>query len=171
VDLSIGGQYAFISMVTAIVARDSQSTALAIVTGLACGAALGYMNGRLVRLLRINPLIVTLGVGIVLHGFAFVISSGLSVYGFPGRFVRLGQTYFGPVPLPVVVGGIVFLVSSIVLLRTVGGLRTYAIGGNANAARLSGIAVDRFVTGLFAFNGTMIGLVSVMTIARLAAPR
>ena len=154
VDLSIGGQYAFISMVTAIVARDSQNTALAILTGLACGTALGYTNGRLVRLLRINPLIVTLGVGIVLHGFAFVICSGLSVYGFPGRFVRLGQTYFGPVPLPVVVGGIVFLVASIVLLRTVGGLRTYAIGGNANAARLSGIDVDRFVTGLFAINGT-----------------
>ena len=92
VDLSIGGQYAFISMVTAIVARDSQNTALAILTGLACGTALGYTNGRLVRLLRINPLIVTLGVGIVLHGFAFVICSGLSVYGFPGRFVRLGQT-------------------------------------------------------------------------------
>ena len=169
VDLSIGGQYAFISMVTAIVARDSQNTTLAILTGLACGTALGYMNGRLVRLLRINPLIVTLGVGIVLHGFAFVICSGLSVYGFPGRFVRLGQTYFGPVPLPVVVGGIVFLVASVVLLRTVGGLRTYAIGGNANAARLSGIGVDRFVTGLFAFNGTMIGLVSVMTIARLGS--
>ena len=169
VDLSIGGQYAFISMVTAIVARDSQNTALAILTGLACGTALGYTNGRLVRLLRINPLIVTLGVGIVLHGFAFVICSGLSVYGFPGRFVRLGQTYFGPVPLPVVVGGIVFLVASIVLLRTVGGLRTYAIGGNPNAARLSGIGVDRFVTGLFAFNGTMIGLVSVMTIARLGS--
>jgi ribose/xylose/arabinose/galactoside ABC-type transport system permease subunit len=169
VDLSIGGQYAFIGIVTGIVARDSQNTALAILTGLACGAALGYMNGRLVRLLRISPLIVTLGVGTILHGLAFVISSGLSVYGFPGRFVRIGQTYFGPVPLPVVVGGIVFFVLSVILLRTVVGLRTYAIGGNANAARLSGIEVDRYVTGLFALNGTLIGLVSVMTVARLGS--
>ena len=169
VDLSIGGQYAFIGMVTGIVARDSQNRALAILTGLGCGAVLGYTNGRLVRLLRISPLIVTLGVGTVLHGVAFVISGGVSVYGFPARFVRLGQTYFGPVPLPVVVGGIVFLIVSIALLRTVGGLRTYAIGGNANAARLSGIDVDRYVTGLFAMNGTLIGLVSVMTVARLGS--
>src|SRR5205807_172425 len=169
VDLSIGGQYAFVGMVTGIVARDSQNTTLAILTGLACGAALGYTNGRLVRLLRISPLIVTLGVGTILHGVAFVISGGLSVYGFPGRFVHLGQTYFGPVPLPVVIGGIVFLIVSVALLRTVAGLRTYAIGGNANAARLSGIDVDRYVTGLFAMNGTLIGLVSVMTVARLGS--
>ena len=169
VDLSIGGQYAFIGMVTGIVARDSQNTALAILTGLACGAALGYTNGRLVRLLRISPLIVTLGVGTILHGVAFVISGGFSVYGFPGRFVHLGQTYFGPVPLPVVIGGIVFVIVSVALLRTVAGLRTYAIGGNANAARLSGIDVDRYVTGLFAMNGTLIGLVSVMTVARLGS--
>jgi ribose transport system permease protein/ribose transport system ATP-binding protein len=169
VDLSIGGQYAFIGMVTGIVARDSHNTTLAILAGIACGAVLGYTNGRLVRLLRISPLIVTLGVGTVLHGFAFVISGGLSVYGFPGRFVHLGQTYFGPVPLPVVIGGIVFLIVSVALLRTVAGLRTYAIGGNANAARLSGIDVDRYVTGLFAMNGTLIGLVSVMTVARLGS--
>ena len=169
VDLSIGGQYAFIGMVTGIVARDSQNSALAILTGLGCGAVLGYTNGRLVRLLRISPLIVTLGVGTVLHGVAFVISGGVSVYGFPARFVRLGQTYFGPVPLPVVVGGIVFLIVSVALLRTVAGLRTYAIGGNANAARLSGVDVDRYVTGLFAMNGILIGLVSVMTVARLGS--
>jgi ribose/xylose/arabinose/galactoside ABC-type transport system permease subunit/ABC-type branched-subunit amino acid transport system ATPase component len=169
VDLSIGGQYAFIGIVTGLVARDSHSTVLAILAGLGCGAALGYTNGRLVRLLRISPLIVTLGVGTILHGLAFVISSGLSVYGFPSHFIRLGQTYFGPVPLPVVIGGIVFLVASVVLLRTVAGLRTYAIGGNANAARLSGIEVDRYVTGLFAINGTLIGLVSVMTVARLGS--
>ena len=169
VDLSIGGQYAFIGIVTGLVARDSHNTALAILTGLGCGAALGYTNGRLVRLLRISPLIVTLGVGTVLHGVAFVLCGGLSVFGFPSRFVTLGQTYFGPVPLPVVIGGIVFLVASVVLLRTVVGLRTYAIGGNANAARLSGIDVDRYVTGLFAMNGTLIGLVSVMTVARLGS--
>jgi ribose/xylose/arabinose/galactoside ABC-type transport system permease subunit/ABC-type branched-subunit amino acid transport system ATPase component len=169
VDLSIGGQYAFIGIVTGLVARDSHNTALAILTGLGCGAALGYTNGRLVRLLKISPLIVTLGVGILLHGLAFVVSNGLSVYGFPSRFIRIGQTYFGPVPLPVVVGAVVFLVASVALLRTVVGLRTYAIGGNANAARLSGIDVDRYVTGLFALNGTLIGLVSVMTVARLGS--
>jgi ribose/xylose/arabinose/galactoside ABC-type transport system permease subunit/ABC-type branched-subunit amino acid transport system ATPase component len=169
VDLSIGGQYAFIGIVTGLVARDSHNTALAILSGIACGAVLGYTNGRLVRLLRISPLIVTLGVGTVLHGVAFVICGGLSVYGFPGHFVHLGQTYFGPVPLPVVIGGVVFLIVSVALLRTVAGLRTYAIGGNANAARLSGIEVDRYVTGLFTINGTLMGLVSVMTVARLGS--
>lgn len=169
VDLSIGGQYAFIGMVTGIVARDTNSTLLPIASGLAAGALLGYTNGRLVRLLKISPLVVTLGVGIVLHGFAFVLSSGVSVYDFPKRFVTLGQTYLGPVPLPVIVGGVVFAIASVILLRTVLGLRTYAIGGNAAAANLSGIDVDRYVTGLFTVNGALIGLVSVMTVARLGS--
>lgn len=169
VDLSIGGQYAFIGMVTGIVARDTQSTMLAIVTGLVVGAGLGQLNGRLVRWLRINPLIVTLGMATILHGLAFVLSGGVSVFGFPGKFVTLGQTYLGRVPLPVVVGAVVFIVGSIVLLRTVGGLRTYAIGGSPSAAKLSGINTERYVTGLYTFNGALVGLVAVMSVARLGS--
>ena len=66
------------------------------------GLALGYMNGRLVRLLRISPLIVTLGVGTVLAGLAFVVSNGVSTSGFPQSFRDIGQSYVGEVPVPVI---------------------------------------------------------------------
>jgi ribose transport system permease protein/ribose transport system ATP-binding protein len=169
VDLSIGGQYAFISVAVGLVARDIGSTELAIATGLIGGFLLGYINGRLVRLLQINPLIVTLGMATLLHGFAFVLSDGVSVSEFPDRFVSIGRTYFGPVPLPVVVGGIVFVVGSVLLLRTVGGLRVYAIGGSRAAARLSGIPTERYVTWLYGLNGMLIGLVAVLSISRLGS--
>jgi ribose/xylose/arabinose/galactoside ABC-type transport system permease subunit/ABC-type branched-subunit amino acid transport system ATPase component len=172
VDLSVGGQYAFIGVCAAYVAVHTQSSVLGVLTGLALGAGLGQMNGRLVRLLRINPLIVTLGTASVLYGLAFVVAGGTSVFGFPGGMVHVAQTYYGPVPFPVIVGAVVYVLGSIVLLRTVVGLRTYAIGGSPNAARLSGINPDSYVTGLYTVTGLLVGLVSVMDVSRLgsAAP-
>jgi ABC-type branched-subunit amino acid transport system ATPase component len=77
--------------------------------------------------------------------------------------------YLGQLPLPVLVGAVVFAVGSIALLRTVGGLRVYAIGGSPSAARLSGIPVERYVTGLYTLNGTLVGLVAMMSVSRLGS--
>jgi ribose/xylose/arabinose/galactoside ABC-type transport system permease subunit/ABC-type multidrug transport system ATPase subunit len=168
VDLSIGGQYAIIGVLVGICARDTGSTVLAVLTGIAAGVLIGYINGRLVRLLRISPLIVTLGMGTLLLGLGFVFSGGESIYGFPHSFVAIGQTRVGGLPVPVLIGGIVFVICSVVLLRTVLGLRIYAIGGDPRATELAGVNVNRYVTGLYAFNGALMGLVAVMSVAQVA---
>jgi ribose/xylose/arabinose/galactoside ABC-type transport system permease subunit/ABC-type branched-subunit amino acid transport system ATPase component len=167
IDLSIGGQYALIGVVTAICARDTQSTLLSIVCALGLGALLGFMNGWLVQLLKINPLIVTLGVGLLLFGFGYVFSGGYSIYGFPSSLVAIGQNKLWQIPLPVLIGGVVFIVCSLVLLRTVFGLRVYALGGSSSASRLAGVNVGRYVTGLYTLNGFLIGLVSLLAIAQV----
>jgi ribose/xylose/arabinose/galactoside ABC-type transport system permease subunit/ABC-type branched-subunit amino acid transport system ATPase component len=168
VDLSIGGQFALIGVLVGITARDTHNTLLAIAAGLATGMLIGFINGRLVRLLHISPLIVTLGMGTLLIGLGFVFSGGVSVYGFPPSLVSIGQSRIGDLPLPVLIGAIVFLVFSILLLRTVLGLRIYAIGGSPTAAKLSGINTDRYVTGLYVFNGALMGLVAIMSVAQVA---
>lgn len=169
VDLSIGGIFAIVSITTAMVVRDTQEPLLGVVVAIGMGGALGYLNGRLVRALRINPLIVTLAMATIYRGFAFVLSDARAVSGFPKSFEALGRTNIGPIPLPVIIGGLVFLVGSYVLLRTVVGLHIYAVGGSISSARLAGIRTTRLVTSIFLVNGALIGLVAVLTTARLGS--
>ncbi len=169
VDLSIGGQYALISIVSAVVARATQNPALTVVVALALGTLLGLVNGLLVRVLKISPLIVTIGTTAIYRGLAYVVSGGVSVFGFPAGFLALGRTYLGPMPVPVLVALVVFVLGGLVLTRNVVGLRIYAIGGNAAAARLNGVQTDTLVTGLYAFNGFLMGLVAVLATARLGS--
>lgn len=169
VDLSIGGQYALVSVVVAQTAKATQSPILAVLVGLSLGALLGMTNGLLVQWLRISPIIVTIGTAAIFRGLAFVVSGGVSIFGFPASFIALGRTYIGPAPLPVIIAAIVFVGAGVVLTKTVLGLRIYAIGGNIAAARLNGVNTGRFVTGLYTFNGLLIGLVAVLATARLGS--
>lgn len=169
VDLSIGGIYALVAVTTATVVRDTQEPLLGIAVALGMGAVLGLANGRLVLGLKINPLIVTLAMAAIYRGFAFVVTDARSVFGFPEAFEQLGRASVGPVPLPVVIGAVVFAVGSYLLLRTVAGLRVYATGGNPTSARLAGVNTERLTVALFALNGALIGLVAVLTTARLGS--
>jgi ribose/xylose/arabinose/galactoside ABC-type transport system permease subunit/ABC-type branched-subunit amino acid transport system ATPase component len=169
VDLSIGGMYAFTSVVVAVVARDMQDPLLAIATGLALGLALGLMNGWLVRLLSISPLIVTLALLFIYRGSAYVVAGGQTVFGFPDSFTSFGRAYAFGVALPVWIALTFFAVVGLFLMRTVGGMRTFAIGGSHEAARLNGVNVDRHVTALYGLNGLAVGLISVLTAAQVGS--
>ena len=169
VDLSIGGIYALVAVLTAIVVRNTQEPLLGVVVAITLGALFGLLNGRLVRALKINPLIVTLALATIYRGTAYVVTDAHSIFGFPQSFVDLGRASVGPVPLPVVIGGIVFAIGSYVLLRTVVGLRIYAVGGNATSTRLAGINTARLLVSIFVVNGALIGLVALLTTARLGS--
>lgn len=167
VDLSIGSQFALVSVVTATVVRDTQSTGLGVIAALCLGAFLGFVNGVLVRTLRISPLIVTLGTLAVYRGLAFVVADGVSVYGFPYSFSSIGGLRVAGVPFSVLVALGVFVVGGYALLCTVSGLRLYALGGNADSARMVGIRVSRTVVAAYTVNGLLIGLVALLATSRL----
>jgi ribose/xylose/arabinose/galactoside ABC-type transport system permease subunit/ABC-type branched-subunit amino acid transport system ATPase component len=167
VDLSIGGMYAFTSVVTAVVARDTQDPALAVAAGLAAGLVLGLVNGVLVRMLSISPLIVTLALMFVYRGCAAVVTDGGTIFGMPESFTDIGRAYPLGVALPVWVALGLFVFVGFLLMRTVGGMRTFAIGGSPEAARLNGVNVSRHVIGLFALNGLAVGLTGVLTTAQI----
>jgi len=167
VDLSIGSQYALVSVVTATVVKDTESAVAGVVVAVGLGACLGLFNALLVRYLTINPLIVTLGMLAIYRGLAFALSDGRTVSGLTDRFTVIGTTRPFGVPTPVIAAAVGFLLGSSFLLRTVGGLRLYAVGGNEEAARRVGVRTDRMLLVTFAANGAIIGIVALQTVARL----
>ena len=169
VDLSIGGMYAMLNVLCALVARGSGSLLLAIVVTLGTGLALGAVNGYLVRLLRISPIIVTLGLASVYTGAAFAMSGDQTVFPIPGSLTDLSNTKFAGVPDTVWIPLIVFVIGALVLTRTVGGLRSYAIGGDVSASKLVGLKVDRHVLQLFIYMGGSMGLVALLSVGQLGA--
>ncbi|MBX3194050.1 MAG: ATP-binding cassette domain-containing protein [Microbacteriaceae bacterium] len=169
VDLSIGSQFALISVTVATVVRDTQNALAGVVVALLLGALLGFVNGVLVKLLNISPLIVTLGMLAIYRGLAFVVAEGVSVYGFPYSFTAIAGLRIAEIPLTVLVALAIFLIGAFVLLRTVPGLRLYAIGGNPEAARMVGIRVDRMVIGAFTLSGLLMGVVALLSTSRLAS--
>jgi len=169
VDLSIGGQYALISVITAQFAKNSGNVVLAVTVGLLAGLLLGLTNGILVKYMKISPLIVTLGTMAVFKGLAYLVSEGRSVFGFSEAFIFLGRARINEVPLPVIIAAVLFVAGGFWLLRTRGGLRLFAIGGNPQAARLTGVNVDWVIVRLYVLNGLLMGVVAVLTTARLGS--
>ena len=169
VDLSIGGQYALISVITAQFAKNTGSAVVAVLAGLLAGLLLGLANGLLVRYMKISPLIVTLGTMAVFKGLSYLASEGKSVFGFPDSFIEIGRGRIGGVPIPVIIAAIIFIAGGFWLMRSVSGLRLFAIGGNKQAALLTGVSVDRTIVRLYVFNGLLMGVVAILTTARLGS--
>jgi len=169
VDLSIGSQWALISVITATVVRDSQSAVLGVVVALACGTVMGLFNGILVNTLKISPLIVTLGMLSVYGGLAFVVAKGVSVYGFPYSFTEIAGLRVADVPFSVIVAAIALAIGAYVILATRVGLRLFAIGGNPDTARMVGIKVDRTVILSFTWCGFLMGVVALLGTSQLGS--
>ena len=113
--------------------------------------------------------IATLGIMGVARGLAFVYTGGAPIYTFPKSFRYLGQGMIGPVPFPVILMLIIYVLFYILLKRTKLGRYTYAIGGNEEAAILSGIQVGKFKTVVYALTGALAALAGMILAARLDA--
>jgi ribose/xylose/arabinose/galactoside ABC-type transport system permease subunit/ABC-type branched-subunit amino acid transport system ATPase component len=167
IDLSIGSQWAFGTMLVGWTAHETQGILAPLVVGLVAGALMGLINGLLVHWLAINPLIVTLGASLVYGGMAYVVSEGAPIYGFAPDLVSGMSARPLGVPVAVVVAAVVFLIGGLVMTATRSGVRIFAIGGNVDAAARGGVHVGRTVVSLFVVNGILIGLVSILTTTRL----
>ncbi|MFG1348006.1 ABC transporter permease [Xanthobacter autotrophicus DSM 431] len=137
----------------------------ALVVGLACG----LFNGVMVAYLRIPSFIATYGMLWIAFGLGYVFMMGEVIYGFPPAFRFIAVGYVGPVPMLVVMAAIVLFGMHVVLTRTPFGRSLYAIGGNANAARLSGMPVQRRLVLCYGLSGLMAGLAGLLAIARTNA--
>jgi len=169
VDLSIGSQYALISVITATVVRDTGDPWLGVVAALSVGLLLGLINGSLVVVLSVSPLIVTIAMFAIYRGLASVVGGGVSVFDLTDSFTAIGSARWLGVPLQVIIAGSVYLIGAWVLVATVSGLRLFAIGGDRVCAKLVGVPVDRLVVSTFAANGVLIGLVALLGTAKLGS--
>ena len=143
--------------------------AAGLVAALAVGAAVGAVNGWMVTRLGVPPFIATLAWFMTARGLAYKLCAARPIGELPPAFVALGQGRLGPVRLPVIVALGLAALLHVVLTRTVFGRRVVAVGGNPEAARLSGIAVRRVQLGVYLLNGLFAALCGVLLAARLQA--
>lgn len=169
-DLSIGSVVACAGVVAAVTVNKTGSVAVGILSGLAVGALVGLANGLVIAKLKINALITTLAMMQIVRGLAFIFApGGVSVSVMDERFFVLGNTRLFDIPTPVWITLLCFTVFGLILQYTTFGRNTLAIGGNEEAARLAGIAVDRVKITIFVMQGTMAAFAGVVMASRMTS--
>jgi ribose transport system permease protein len=173
-DLSVGSSVALTSIVTAMVMVSVADPATAMVLAVLCGVGVatlvGLANGITIAAFRVSPFVVTLGMLSVAHGAALLISRGVPIFNLPEHFNRsLGVGHFLGLPVPVWVALAIVVLIYVLLSRTRLGRYFYALGGNREAARLSGIAVRKYTALAYVLCGTLTGIAGVMLTARVAS--
>jgi ribose/xylose/arabinose/galactoside ABC-type transport system permease subunit len=171
IDLSVGSVYALAGVTTAMVLRALGPTdpAAAVAVGLAVslgiGLACGAVNGGLVVGLGVHPFIITLGTMWIVRGIAFVTSNAESILlprsltSVVKASLGLGESLY---PVPMLVMVLVSVIGTIYLMQTVGGRRVFAVGGNEEASRFSGVPIGRVKVSVFVLSGLTAGLAAFM---------
>ena len=167
IDLSVGSTQAVAGIIAVAVLNQFESVTLALGAALVAGALVGLCNGLLVTKAGINSLIATLGMMAILRGSAMVSTQAVSIQGKVEGFVEVGTGYLGPIPIPVLVTFVLFGLFYYVLHHTILGRYIYAIGGNIQAARLAGLAVDRTRVLVFVLGGVLAALSAFILASRL----
>ncbi len=167
IDLSVGSIVAFSGVVMAGALQAGTPAPLAVAVAVAVGAGCGLANGVLIAWGNLPPFISTLGMMSVARGAALVFTQGRPISGFTEdfRWFATGEFLWIPIPVAVMLG--VYALSHFTLTRTRFGRYVYAIGGNEEAARLSGVQVRFHKTMIYTFCGAVSGLAAVILTARL----
>ncbi|MGW4385809.1 ABC transporter permease/substrate-binding protein [Streptomyces sp. NPDC004685] len=169
IDLSVGSVAALSATVLAWAATSEGvpvwiAVILAVVTGIACG----FVNGALISYGKLPPFIATLAMLSVGRGLSLVISQG-SPIPFPQSVSRIGDTLGGWLPVPVLVMVVMGLITALILGRTFIGRSMFAIGGNEEAARLSGLRVKRQKVVIYALSGLFAAVAGIVLASRLTS--
>lgn len=177
IDLSVGSVLAVSAVVSASLAQSPKASVImypglqlpviiAVLAGLLAGMMLGLINGSLIAGFGIPPFIATLGMMTAARGMANLYTNGRPVSRLQDGFNWIGQGDFLWIPVPIWILLIVAVAAHIALNFTRFGRHTYALGGNEQAARVSGINLSRVTVVIFALAGLLAGLAGIMLAAR-----
>ncbi|MBP87618.1 MAG: ABC transporter permease [Planctomycetaceae bacterium] len=166
IDLSIGSNMGLSAVAFGICYSTTGDPLVSSLVALATGTAGGATNGLLISKVNVHPLIVTLATYAAFRGIAEGVSQGASYSQFGEAFSRLARGQWLGVPLPGYIFVCLAIGFAIFLWKTPTGRFLYAIGHNEQAARFSGIAVDRIKLSLYTMSGTLAGLASVIYVSR-----
>lgn len=170
IDLSVGSMMALSSLVTAVLMMFTDTNmALAIILGIITGAALGSINGLLITKLRMAPFIATLAMLSVARGLTLVGTGGMPLYGLPKNFGFIGGGYLLGIPVPVIINVIIYIFAIYFLNYTRTGLYLFAVGGNEDAARLSGISVARIRMIAYILSGVLSAIGGIILASRITS--
>jgi ribose transport system permease protein len=171
-DLSVGAVVALSSVVAAKVmgfaaaafpGNDAAIIALGVAAGLGSGLGVGLVNGFCVARLKVSGFVVTLGTMSAATGIGLMITSGIPVYGMPDSFVKgFGRALFLGLPVAVHAALLALAVMIFVQRRTLFGRYVYAIGGNADAATVSGVSIGRHVVGTYVLSSVLAAVAGLL---------
>src|SRR5258705_3237931 len=167
IDLSVGSLLALSGVVLASALQAGWPVPAAIFAGLAVGGTSGVVNGLLITKCRLPAFIATLGMMSIARGAALVFTSGRPISGFGAGFRQLSTARVLGIPAPIVITIALYAIGHFLLTRTRFGRYVYAIGGNEEATRLSGISAGFHKTMVYVLSGVASGLSSAILTARL----
>lgn len=169
IDLSIGSMVAVTSVVAASFAHpDTYPVAVPVLLALLTGLAFGVLNGLIITKSKVPPFIVTLGTMTIGRGLALILSRGRPISNLSDTFNFIGGGQVLGIPMPVILLLLLFAVCTILLRKTLLGRYVYAIGGNEQAARASGISIERVKLIVYTLCGGLAALAGIVLTARIA---
>ena len=168
-DLSTGSIVAVTNVAAAQVAIHSGSNSLGLLTAPALGLLLGIVNGVVITVLRVHSFLGTLATSLVYSALALLLTNGSIISVDDPAFANLGQGTWGPVTISSIVMVVWVLVAMVVLNRTVVGRHVFAVGGNSEAAALSGVSVRSTHIFTFAASGLACGIAAAIIVSRVSS--
>jgi inositol transport system permease protein len=180
IDLSVGSIVAVSAVVSTSLAQTPQASVImypglqvpvivSVLAGLTVGALLGMINGALIAGFKIAPFIATLGMMTAARGIALIYSGGRPISRLNEGFNFIGQGDLLWIPVPIWILAIVAIAAHVVLNFTRFGRHTYALGGNEQAARVSGINLSWLKVGIFTLSGFLAGLAGIILASRIGS--
>lgn len=170
IDLSVGSMLAMGSVVIGQVLNSTNNIFLACVAAVLVNVMFGFMNGFIIAKFSMVPFVVTLATQLVIRGIAYLASGGYSQNLANPEFAVIGSgTLFNVIPYPVIFLIVVTIVAYILMHMTKFGRYVFAVGGNVNAARASGVNIFRTVMLCYVISGLFTGLASIIMTSRICA--
>ncbi len=168
-DLSVEAMVAFAGVLAAVIMNATGNVFLGIAGGVAASGVVGLVNGVVIAKLKINALITTLATMQIVRGVGFISSKGSAVGISQVEFFAIGNGELLGIPMPIWITLVCFIAFGILLNKTTYGRNVLAIGGNKEAARLSGINVDRIRIAIFTIQGVVAGFAGVILASRMTS--
>ena len=167
IDLSLGSVYGLAGVVSALCVVSGIPLFLSLLLGIAAAALVGLANGAMVVYLKLPPFIATLGTMQIARGICYITTQGYPVSGLPESYSVLGQGYFLGVPVPIWVMVLIAILLAIFLNQTTTGRRIFALGGNEEATRISGINTKKLKVLVYTLCSALGGLAGIITASKL----
>lgn len=168
IDLSLGSIVAVAGVSAAMLAHpDSYPVLVPVFAGLFAGLLIGAFNGFIITKSKIAPFIVTLGTMTIGRGLALILSNGRPVSNLSDSFVFIGSGKIMGIPVLILILIFMFILCSVILNKTILGRYIYAVGGNEQAARASGINVTQVKMAVYSISGVLAGLAGILLTARI----
>jgi len=166
IDLSVGSVAGVSAVTAAILMLHGTNILTTCLIVLIVATLYGIVSGFFITHFNIPALIVTLGVMTSLRGLAYIVTDGMPVFGFSDIFGDFANSSLGPIPYPVLLAALVFILAFISLEKTALGRYFYGVGGNEEASRLSGVSVVRIKYFAYAISGFLSGLAGLVLLSR-----